>query len=131
MSEPVRIVREPELPRIAAATRAVLAEMARPRPSGQWTDDVLAPAFASRALAADDDYGRGCGVVVQADGLRWDELDAFADIAEPLLDAAHHSGPGSWHPRCVMCVAIGAQRRITAHRRYRTVGPATAAGPPS
>ena len=125
MGGPVRIVREPELPRIAAAARAVRTEMIRPRPSGQCTDDVLASAFASRALAADDDHGRAAGVVVQADGLRWDELDAFADMAGPLLDTDHHAGLGNWHPRCPMCVAIGAHQRIVSHRRYLTVGPTT------
>ena len=48
-SEPTIIVREPDLPRIAAATRAILGELARPRPDGQWATDYLAPALASRA----------------------------------------------------------------------------------
>ena len=95
MSEPVKIVREPDLPRIAAAARAVLAEMTRPRPSGQWTDEFLAPAFAGRAIAADDDHGREHGMVTQADGLRWDELDALADLTATALDVAGHGGAGT------------------------------------
>ena len=123
--EPVRIVREPDLPRITAAARAIAAEMIRPRPSGMWTPEFLAPAFASRALAADDDHGRAHCVVVQADGLSWDEIDALAELTLPVLDAARHGGVGSGHPRCPSCTAIGAYRRIAAHRRYRTVGPDT------
>jgi hypothetical protein len=125
MPEPVRIVREPELPRIAAAGRAVAAEMLRPRPSGMWTPELLAPAFASRAIAADDDHGRAHGLVVQADGMNWEELDALADLAAAQLDTSAHGGVGAWHPRCRTCSADGAYRRVTAHRRYRTVGPAT------
>jgi hypothetical protein len=88
--EPVRIVREPDLPRITAAARAIVAEMIRPQPSGMWTPEFLAPSFASRALAADDDHGRGHGVVVQADGLSWDEVDALAELTLP----------GRTSPRC-------------------------------
>ena len=63
---------------LSAAARAILGEMTRPRPSGEWAEEYLAPMFATRALAADDDHGRTSGLVVQADGLRWDELDALA-----------------------------------------------------
>ena len=125
MSEPIKIVREPDLPRIAAAARALLAEMTRPRPSGQWGDEFLAPLFAGRAITADDDHGRGHGLVVQADGLQWAELDALADLTAAALDLGGHGGAGTWHPRCPACTAISAHRRITAHARYRTVGPDT------
>jgi hypothetical protein len=81
--------------------------------------------FASRALAADDDHGRGSGLVVQANGLRWDELAALAAVSGSLLDWERHSDPGTWHPDCVVCTAISAHRRITNHQRYRTVGPDT------
>ena len=123
--EPVRIVREPGLPRISAAARAILGEMTRPRPSGEWASEYLAPMFASRAVAADDDHGRGAGIVTQADGLRWDELYALAAVTESMLDWERHSGPGTWHPGCAVCTAISAHRRITNHRRYQTVGPDT------
>jgi hypothetical protein len=123
--EPARIVREPALPRISAAARAILGEMTRPRPSGEWSDEYLAPVFASRALAADDDHGRGGGLVTQADGLRWDELSALAAATVSMLDWERHSGPGTWHPQCAVCTAISAHRRITNHQRYRTVGPST------
>jgi hypothetical protein len=59
VTDPIRIVREPDPSRIAAATRAVLGELARPRPAGQWATDYLAPALARRAINADDDHGRG------------------------------------------------------------------------
>lgn len=121
----MRIVREPELPRVTAAARAIAAELLRPRPSGMWTPEFLAPAFAGRALSADDDHGRRHGVVVQADDLRWAELDALAELVEPLIDPREHGGTGTWHPRCRTCSAIAPHRRITAHRRYRTVGPQT------
>jgi hypothetical protein len=102
--------------------------MTRPRPSGEWAEDYLAPMFASRALAADDEHGRASGVVVQADGLRWDELYALAQVTASILDWERHSGPGTWHPRCAVCTAVSAHRRISNHRRYQTVGPTT---PPS
>ena len=68
MRDPAIIVREPDLPRIAAASRALLAELIRPRPSGQWATDHLALMLASRALNADD-HGRETGLVIQADGI--------------------------------------------------------------
>jgi hypothetical protein len=128
VSEPVRIVREPALPRVSAAARAVLGEMTRPRPSGERSEEYLAPVFASRAVAADDDYGRSSGLVVQADGLRWDELYALAAVMVSMLDWERHSGPGTWHPNCADCTAISGHRRITNQQRYRTEGPST---PPS
>lgn len=94
--------------------------MTRPRPSGEWADDYLAPVFACRALAADDDHGRGSGLVTQVDGLRWDELSALAAVTVAMLDWERHYGPGTWHSQCALCTAISAHRRITNHQRYRT-----------
>jgi hypothetical protein len=123
VSEPIRIVREPDLPRINAATRAVLAELARPRPSGQWGPEYLTPIVAASAIAAADEHGRAHGIAVQADGLRWDELYALTDLIASALDVDHHGSVGSWHPDCSACTAITAHSRITAHKRYQTVGP--------
>jgi hypothetical protein len=122
VSEPVKIVREPDLPRIAAATRAVLAEMTRPPAIRPADRRVPGATLRRRAISADDDHGREHGLVAQADGLRWDELDALAELTAQELDVAGHSGPGTWHPRCPTCTAFGGHRRITAHARYRTVG---------
>ena len=80
--------------------------MARPRPSGEWAEEYLAPMFASRALAADDDHGRSAGLVVQADGLRWDELNALAAVSAAMLDWERHSGAGTWHPNCAVCIRV-------------------------
>ena len=123
MPEPVHIVREPDPLWIGAATRAVLAELTRPRPSGQWGPEYLAPIVATSAVAADDDHGRAHGAVVQADELRWEELYALADLIASALDLEHHGGAGTWHPDCSACVAITAHNRLTAHKRYQTVGP--------
>jgi hypothetical protein len=106
--EPVRVVRAPDLPRIGAATRAVLAELTRPRPSGQWGPEYLAPIVAARAIAADDDHGRAHGIVVQADGLRWDELYPLTDLVASALDVDQHGSVGSWHPDCSACTTITA-----------------------
>ena len=124
-SEPTIIVREPDLPRIAAATRAILGELARPRPAGQWDTQYLAPALASRALSADDDHGREHGMVVQADQLRWPELQALADVVKPVLDFDQHMTTNAVHPDCPQCTAIQAYRRTVNYSRYRTVGPNT------
>jgi hypothetical protein len=120
--EPVRVVRAPDLPRIGAATRAVPAELTRPRPSGQWGPEYLAPIVAARAIAADDDHGRAHGIVVQADGLRWDELYPLTDLVASALDVDQHGSVGSWHPDCSACTTITAHSRITAQQRYQTVG---------
>jgi hypothetical protein len=61
--------------------------------------------------------------VVQADGLRWDELYALTDLIASALDVEHHGGAGAWHHDCPACTAITAHNRITAHKRYQTVGP--------
>ena len=124
-SEPTIIVREPDLPRIAAATRAVLGELARPRPAGQWDTQYLAPALASRAINADDDHGREHGLVIQADELRWPELQALAEVVKPVLDFDRHMTTNAVHPDCHQCTAIQAYRRIVNYSRYRTVGPNT------
>jgi hypothetical protein len=42
------------------------------------------------AIAADDDHGRAHGGVVQAHGLRWDELYALADLIASAVDVKHH-----------------------------------------
>jgi hypothetical protein len=124
--EPTLIVRDPDLPRINAATRAVLAELTRPRPSGQWDPEYLAPILATNAIAADDDHGRAHELVVQADGLRWDQLYALTDVISSALDLEHHGGAGNWHPDCPACTGITAHGRITAHKRYQTIGPSRA-----
>ena len=119
----IPIVREPELPRLAAAGRAVEAEMPRLRALPADRTDVFAAIYAARALVADDEHGRTHGLVVQADGLIWAELDDLARLADPVLDPGRHAGPGSWHPDCPDCRAAQAAARIRAHRRFRTVGP--------
>ena len=129
MSEPIRIVREPDLPRIAAATRAVLAELTRPRPAGQWATDHLAPMLGGNAVAADDDHGRTHGLVVQADSLRWPELLVLAEVIAPALDFDRHMTTNAVHDDCPQCTAIQAHRRITGYTRYRTVGPNTPCPP--
>lgn len=119
----IPIVREPDLPRLAAAGRAVEAEIPRLRGLPPDRTDVLSSIYAARALAADDDHGRDHGLVVQADGLLWVELDDLARLAEPVLDPGRHAGPGAWHLDCPGCRGAQAAARIRSHRRYRTVGP--------
>jgi hypothetical protein len=123
--EPIVIVREPDFPRIAAASRAVVTELTRARPSGQWATEHLAPMLASRAINADDDHGRGSGMVVQADGLRWPELLTFAELVAPALDFDRHMTTNAVHADCPQCTAIQAYRRILNYTRYRTIGPNT------
>lgn len=119
----VPIVREPDLPRLAAAGRAVEAEMRRLRDMVADRPDLLAWLYAGRALVADDDHGRRHGVVVQADGLLWAELEDLADLAEPALDPTRHAGTGTWHPDCPRCRGAQAAARVRSRRRYRTIGP--------
>jgi len=126
--EYVRIVREPDLRRLAEATRAVLAEFERLRELVGHRPDVLAHLYAGRAIRADDDHGRARGFVVQADELRWRELDQLVRFAETAVDAGAHGGVGTWHRDCAECEAVLAMARIRARHRYRTVGPGT---PPS
>jgi hypothetical protein len=123
--DPTIIVREPDLPRIAAATRAVLAELARPRPSGQWATDHLAPMLAGEAINADDDHGRENLLVIQADKLRWPELRALAEVAAAVLDFDRHMAVNAVHDDCLQCTAIQAYRRVRSYDRYRTIGPNT------
>lgn len=124
----VPIVREPDVPRLAAAGRAVEAELERLAGVPITRPGVLAALYAGRAVVADDDHGRGRGVVVQADGLLWAELDDLVVLAEPVLDPRRHAGTGTWHPDCAACRGAQAAARVRTHRRYRTVGP-TAPGP--
>jgi hypothetical protein len=117
----VPIVREPELPRIAAATRAVLAEFERLRRLAGHRSDILARLFAARALAADDEHGTAHGLVVQADELRWAELDQLVRLAEAQLEPGRHAGVGTWHQGCADCQAVLAIGRIRSRHRYRIV----------
>jgi len=134
MTEPeppyVPIVREPDLPRMAAAARAIEAELERLRAVVADRPDLLAGLYAGRALAADDDHGRRHGLVVQADGLRWVELQDLVRLAGPALDPAQHAGPGTWHPNCPDCRGALAAARVRSHRRFRTVGPGLTELPP-
>jgi hypothetical protein len=119
----IPIVREPDLPRLAAARRAIEAEIPRLRALPHVRDDILAALYADRALVADDEHGRQHGFVIQADGLLWPELDDLATLVEPVLDPRRHAGPGTWHVDCPSCRAAQAAARLRTHRRYRTVGP--------
>lgn len=119
----IPIVREPELPRLAAAGAAIEAEIPKLRDLPPARTDVFAGIYAARALVADDDHGREHGIVVQADGLIWAELDDLARLVEPVLDPTRHAGRGAWHPDCPACNGAQAAARIRTHRRYRTVGP--------
>lgn len=125
MPEPTVIVREPDFARIAAATRAILTELTRARPAGQWATEHLGPMLAGEALAADDDHGRAHDRVVQADGLRWPELLVLAEVVAPALDFDRHMTTNAVHADCGQCTAIQAHRRILGHLRHRTIGPAT------
>jgi hypothetical protein len=117
----VPIVREPDLPRIAAATRAVLAEFDRLRELAGHRPEILARLFAARALAADDVHGGAHGLVVQADELRWAELEQLVRLAESQLEPGRHAAVGTWHQDCPDCQAVLAIGRIRARHRYRTV----------
>lgn len=118
-----RIVREPDLRRLAAATRAVLREFDRLRELIGHRPEILAHLYAGNAVRADDDHGRAAGLVVQADVLRWSELDQLVRLAESQVDTDQHAGVGTWHPGCPDCQAVLAIARIRARHRYRTVGP--------
>jgi hypothetical protein len=119
----VPIVREPDLTRIAAATRAVLAEFDRLRELTGHRPDILARLYAARAVAADDDHGAARGLVVQADELRWAELDQLVRLAEAQLEPGRHADVGTWHQDCPDCQAVLAIGRIRARHRYRSVSP--------
>ena len=119
----VPIVREPELQRLAAAGRAVLAELSRLHDAVGHRPDLLAGLYAARALVADDEHGWRHGLVVQADSLRWTELERLAELVAPHLDADRHAGAGSWHVDCPQCQALLTVARIRARYRYRTVNP--------
>jgi hypothetical protein len=121
--QPFTIVRSPDLPRLAAARRAILAEMPNLRSLPQVRDDILAAVYGERAVVADDEHGRQQGLVTQADGLIWAELDDLATLVDPVLDPRQHAGPGTWHPDCPACRGAQAAARLRSHRRYRTVGP--------
>ena len=127
----VPIVREPDLTRIAAATRAVLAEFGRLRELTGHRPDILARLYAARALAADDDHGAARGLVVQADELRWAELEQLVRLAEAQLEPGQHAAVGSWHPGCPDCQAVLAIGRIRARHRYRSVSPRSPPTPAS
>jgi hypothetical protein len=128
--EYVPIVREPDLPRIAAATRAVLAEFERLHELAGHRPDILARLYAVRAVTADDDHGRAQGLVVQADELRWTELEHLVRLAETRLEPGAHGEVGTWHQDCPDCQAVLAIGRIRARHRYRTVSPRQRARPP-
>jgi hypothetical protein len=121
----VPIVREPDLRRLAAAARAVLAEFDRLRELVGHRPEILAHLYAGRAVRADDDHGRSQGFVVQADELRWSELEQLVRVAESHVDTGGHGGAGGWHRDCPDCAAVLALARIRARHRYRTVGPGT------
>jgi hypothetical protein len=129
----VPIVREPDVRRLAVATRAVLAEFDRLRELVGHRPEILAHLYAGGAVRADDDHGRAAGLVIQADELRWSELDELVRLADAQLQPGEHAGLDTWHPGCPDCQAVLAIARIRARHRYRTVGPshpaAGSAGP--
>jgi hypothetical protein len=122
-AEYVPIVREPDARRLAAAARALLAEFDRLRELVGHRPEILAHLYAGSAVRADDDHGRSAGLVIQADELRWSELEELVRLAEAQLEPGQHAGLGTWHPGCPDCQAVLAVARIRARHRYRTVGP--------
>lgn len=126
----VPIVREPDVRRLAAAAQAVLAEFDRLRELVGHRPEILAHLYAGTAVRADDDHGRSAGLVVQADELRWSELEELVRLAEAQLEPGQHAGLGTWHPGCPDCQAVLAVARIRARHRYRTVGTGRSAGEP-
>jgi hypothetical protein len=76
-------------------------------------------------LNADDDHGRESGLVIQADDLRWPELQALAEVVKSVLDFDRHMTTNAVHSDCRLCTAIQAYRHIINYSRYRTVGPNT------
>jgi hypothetical protein len=121
-AEYVPIVREPDVRRMTVAARAVLDEFDRVRDLVGHRPEILAYLYAGSAVRSDDDHGRGSGLVVQADEMRWSELEELVRLAEAQLASGRHAGLGHWHPDCRDCQAVLAIARIRARYRYRTIG---------
>jgi hypothetical protein len=119
----VPIVREPDVRRLASAARAVLAEFDRLRELVGHRPEILARLYATSAVRADDDHGRAAGLVIQADEMRWSELEEMVRLAEAQLESGQHAGISTWHPDCADCRGVLAVARVRARHRFRTVGP--------
>src|SRR5512133_3763676 len=87
---PSKIVQPLEPGRVRAAQRAVLAAMAQVQQSfGPRPDPVaVASLYAGTVLAADDDYGRGAGLVVQRDEVGWADLVAAHAVFARYVEAS-------------------------------------------
>ena len=119
----IPIVREPDLPRLTAARRAIEAEIPRLRALPHVRDDILAALYAGRALVADDEHGRQHGFVVRPTGCSGRSWTTSPRWSSRSSTRSRHAGPGTWHADCPSCRAAQAAARLRTHRRYRTVGP--------
>jgi hypothetical protein len=102
--------------RVAAAAGAVLAQFEELQRVVGHRPELLAHLHGGNAVRADDDHGRARGLVVQADELRWSELQELARVAGPQADLSGHAGVGGWHQDCPACHAALAIARIRAHQ---------------
>jgi hypothetical protein len=108
---------------LAVASAAVLAEFDRVRELVGDRPELLAYLYGAAAVRADDDRGRDAGLVVQADELRWAELEELLRLVEPEVAADGHPDGPARHVDCAAAAAV-ARVRDRAVRRHRP-GPVT------
>jgi hypothetical protein len=97
-----------------AAAEAVLAEFERLCRLVGDRPELLAHLYAGAAVRADDERGRDAGMVVQADELRWTELQQLLRLAQIEAQIRAEAGGHAVgaHPGCPDCAAITAVTRI-------------------
>jgi hypothetical protein len=93
--------------RDGAADAAVLAEMQRLAVIVGDRPDLLAHLYAGAAIRADDEHGRSNDLVIQADELRWADVQHLLRLAEAELtacpDADRHN---SACPSCTLAATV-------------------------
>jgi hypothetical protein len=73
---------------------------------------LLAHLYGGAAVRADDDWGRAADLVVQADELRWTELEELLRLAETRVDAGGHTSGPAGHADCADCAAAAVVARV-------------------
>lgn len=120
--------------RVAAAAAAVLAEVERVRGLVGDRPELLAHLYGSAAVRADDEWGRSAGLVVQADELRWAELEQLLRLASAGVDAGRHPGGLAGHAGCRHCAAAaalaGVRGRVPGQHQPGPAGPGEACSSP-
>jgi len=108
-----KVVRPIDTPRLTAASVGVSRKMGEVlnHAGAQWEPRLLANLYAAAAVEADDEHGRGHGLITQHYDIKIADLATVIELAEQTQDG-RHAVAGILHADCPQCLAAQALGRV-------------------